>query len=1053
MAQTLNNTATVTSTGLPTKTDTGDYTCTPPGITLTKTPKNATYNIGDNISFQMVVTSTGPGTAKNVVLNDPLPTLGNLNSWIITSNPGNGCTIAANTLNCQFGDLANGQTRSVTVATNAAGGANATACPGGVKLNNTATMTSTGLPTKTDTGDYTCTPPGITLTKTPKNATYNIGDNISFQMVVTSTGPGTAKNVVLNDPLPTLGNLNSWIITSNPGNGCTIAANTLNCSFGDLANGQTRSVTVATNAAGGANATACPGGQTLNNTATVTSTGLPTKTDTGDYTCQPGNYTLTKTPDNATYNIGDKLSFTMVVTSGGPGTAKNVVLNDPLPTLGNLNSWIITSNPGGCSLSGNTLTCSYGDLANGVSKSVTVMTTATADATACTGVKLNNVATITGTGLPTKTDTGDYTCTPGSYTLTKTPDNATYNIGDKLSFTMVVTSGGPGTAKNVVLNDPLPTLGNLNSWTITSNPGGCSLSGNTLTCSYGDLANGVSKSVTVMTTATADATACTGVKLNNVATITGTGLPTKTDTGDYTCTPPPGSFTVTKTPKNATYNIGENINFTMVVTSTGPGTARNVVLNDPLPTLGNLNSWIITSNPGNGCTIAANTLNCSFGDLANGQTRSVTVATNAAGGANATACPVPSQTLNNTATVTSTGLPPKTDTGDYTCTPPGSYTLTKTPKNATYNIGQNINFQMVVASTGPGTAKNVVLNDSLPTLGNLNSWTITINPGGCSIAADNKTLNCQFGDLANGQTRSVTVATNAAGGANAAACPGGVKLNNTATVTSNGLPPKTDTGDYTCTPQCIFCQFASPVVADAGNCTVFQLGTGKVSMSHGNPTGVYGNLCMAGGSLSMSGGQIVTGNAYLASGVNVPSDLATRVQGTVFQPFDLTAWKNAALNAYTRNNALSCDQTITVQNTAGFTINATKAGQNVICVGDISINNPIYLSNGTITQPVSFIVKVTGKIVLTGGGPGQIRVAGTVKPKDVLFNVIGTGDNVKTSGGGGGSMDTMKAIIDGTILAPYRKIGLAPGTVNGQIMSTMDISIVSGSFVNCPSCQ
>src|SRR5437870_1644124 len=131
----------------------------------------------------------------------------------------------------------------------------------------------------------------------------------------------------------------------------------------------------------------------------------------------------------------------------------------------------------------------------------------------------------------------------------------------------------------------------------------------------------------------------------------------------------PGSFTVTKTTKNGTYNIGDNVNFTIVVASTGPGVAQNVVLNDPLPTLGNLNSWSITSDPTGLCTLVANTLNCPFGDLANGQTRTVTVATTAQGGADATACPG-NQKLNNTATVTATGLPPKSDTGDYLCTPP-----------------------------------------------------------------------------------------------------------------------------------------------------------------------------------------------------------------------------------------------------------------------------------------------------------------------------------------------------------------------------------------------
>jgi len=409
----VDNTATVTADGPISKSDPGFWLCNPGSYTLTKNPKNATYSIGQNISFTMVVASTGPGTALNVVLNDPLPTLGNLNTWIISTNPGNVCTITSNTLNCPFGNLANGQTRTVAVATNTAGGADITACPGGQKLNNTATLTGTGLPTLTDTGDWICTPPGsYTLTKSPKNATYNIGDNISFTMVVASTGPGVANNVVLNDPLPTLGNLNTWIISTNPGNVCTITSNTLNCPFGNLANGQTRTVVIATNTAGGANAAACPGGVKLNNTATLTGTGLPTKTDTGDWLCQPPSITLTKSPKNATFNVGDTLKFTMVVTSNGPGTAHNVVLSDPLPTKGGVLNWTLDTNPGNvCTVVSNQLNCNFGDLANGQTRTVVVKTTTGAPSSACDGKKIDNTATVTTKDAGTKTDTGDYTCT------------------------------------------------------------------------------------------------------------------------------------------------------------------------------------------------------------------------------------------------------------------------------------------------------------------------------------------------------------------------------------------------------------------------------------------------------------------------------------------------------------------------------------------------------------------------------------------------------------------------------------------------------------------
>ena len=46
-------------------------------------------------------------------------------------------------------------------------------------------------------------------------------------------------------------------------------------------------------------------------------------------------------------------------------------------------------------------------------------------------------------------------------------------------------------------------------------------------------------------------------------------------------------------------------------------------------------------------------------------------------------------------------------------------------------------------------------------------------------------------------------------------------------------------------------------------------------------------------------------------------------------------------------------------------------------------------------------------------------------------------------------MNCCAAIVDGTLLAPQRKIRLSPGLVNGSVISGMDISIVSGSSVRC----
>src|SRR5438128_2019767 len=107
-------------------------------------------------------------------MNDPLTTIGNMSSWSIKIDRTGLCTIVGTTLSCPFGDMANGQTRTVTVATTATGGANAAACPDNKKLHNTGKGDSTWLLRKSDTGDYLCTPGSFTVTKSPKNATYDL---------------------------------------------------------------------------------------------------------------------------------------------------------------------------------------------------------------------------------------------------------------------------------------------------------------------------------------------------------------------------------------------------------------------------------------------------------------------------------------------------------------------------------------------------------------------------------------------------------------------------------------------------------------------------------------------------------------------------------------------------------------------------------------------------------------------------------------------------------------------------------------------------------------
>ena len=58
------------------------------------------------------------------------------------------------------------------------------------------------------------------------------------------------------------------------------------------------------------------------------------------------------------------------------------------------------------------------------------------------------------------------------------------------------------------------------------------------------------------------------------------------------------------------------------------------------------------------------------------------------------------------------------------------------------------------------------------------------------------------------------------------------------------------------------------------SCAVFVMDDNKLDMSHGDPTGVFGDACVFDhGKLQMSGGQNIEGDALLGTDVDIPDDL------------------------------------------------------------------------------------------------------------------------------------------------------------------------------------
>jgi len=578
-------------------------------------------------------------------------------------------------------------------------------------------------------------PAAVHIDKTPDGQTKNAGDTISFTLSWTNTGEGFATGVVVSDDLPDPAGV-EWSISGSTGSGstCQLGGNssdqTLTCTIGNLAAGATGSVTLTS-------ATTSDSCGVINNTGAITSTNDGSDTDNGQITVQCPDVRVTKTPDEPNNDIdaGDAATFTIGVENLGPGTASNVTLTDQLPA----GTWTLGgANAADCSINGsNLLTCSFGTLAAGASRTITVARATTA---ADCGT-ITNTATVAAANEPAantgnNSDPGEIDVLCAQIDIEKTANPAgPVNAGDPIGFDIVVTNNGAGEARGVTVTDALPA-----GFSWSEDSADCSITSNVLTCTFGDLAAGASRSVHLSTPT--DAADCGLV--TNTASVSTTNDGSDSDGATVVVQCP--DVSVVKTADNSPISAGDTAAFTIVVSNTGLGTAKNVTLNDPLP------AGVAWSEDSADCSIASNTLTCSFGDLAAGASRTIHVS----GLTDAADC----GTLPNTATVAATNEPASAlgnnqSSASIVVQCP-DVRVVKTAVDGSISSGETASFQIVVSNIGTGIARSVTLNDPLP---DGIDW--SEDSAQCSIAPDSGTtgqvLSCAFGDLAPGASRTITV--------------------------------------------------------------------------------------------------------------------------------------------------------------------------------------------------------------------------------------------------------------------------------------------------------
>lgn len=170
---------------------------------------------------------------------------------------------------------------------------------------------------------------------------------------------------------------------------------------------------------------------------------------------------------------------------------------------------------------------------------------------------------------------------------------------------------------------------------------------------------------------------------------------------------------IDKTVNAATIAAGQQVTYTLTVTNNGPGEAENVVVEDNLPNFMTIVS--VTANP-DGTVVQTGDptreIEVSYASLPSGATRTITIVAGIPAGQAVTAV------ATNSASVTGDGidLEPDNDSDsvNIAVTRNAVLQITKTDTPDPTTVGQPLNYQIVVTNTGPSTATNLEILDTLP---------------------------------------------------------------------------------------------------------------------------------------------------------------------------------------------------------------------------------------------------------------------------------------------------------------------------------------------------
>jgi uncharacterized repeat protein (TIGR01451 family) len=532
----------------------------PDDLSIVKTATSSPALPGHDITYDLVVRNSGPSSATNVHVKDPLP------PSLAFVSASAGCAASGQNVDCAVPALASGDSRTFTVTARVADNAEG-------EIDNVGEVsgdTPDSNPSNNRDPERVPVEPlaDLSIVKRATSDRLVPGKTLTYKLVVTNHGPSTARDVVVSDPLP------RGLTFVSASSGCTFRGGTVTCATDSLASGATLTFEVVTRVASSV-------GDSVTNTATVrSSTRDPDPSNNrDDERVPPGpeaDLAITKIPSVDTVTVGDQLFYTLLVRNDGPSDARDVVVTDNAgPGLTLLSG---APSQGSCSVAG-TVTCRLGTLPAGGTAQVLV------SARADQAGELDNSATVRsttddpnpGNNRDTRRVTGGPppSIPPADLAIVKTSNRRTVLGRGAITYTLRVTNNGPGVSDGVQVIDT-PSLP-VKVLSVRASVGSC-VKRVPIRCDLGTMAVGAKATVTVVARPMASGT------LRNSASVTGHAPdPRPGNNIDSTTTKVRGLLKVTKVASAARVRAGGTVRYRIIVTNASAFALRSVHVCDDLP--------------------------------------------------------------------------------------------------------------------------------------------------------------------------------------------------------------------------------------------------------------------------------------------------------------------------------------------------------------------------------------------------------------------------------------------------------------------------------------